>query len=57
VVLGPVGPGVSQWPLGTGVTHRRAFTAGGDRTKYVRLTVRATDGSTDQVMQPVYIAP
>jgi hypothetical protein len=54
---GPDGPGGSQWPLGSGVSLTRSFTSAGDPTKYVRLTVRAADGTTAQVMKPVYIAP
>ena len=54
---GPDGPGGTQWPLGTGKVLQRSFTAAGDPTKYVRLIVRAADGSTDEAVKNVYIAP
>jgi hypothetical protein len=53
---GPDGPGGTQWPLGSGKVLRRTFTNAGDPTKYVRLTVRAADGSTDVIMKRVFIA-
>jgi hypothetical protein len=54
---GPDGPGGTQWPLGTGKVLKFTFSDAGDPTKYVRLTVKAADGSTATVMKPVTVGP
>jgi hypothetical protein len=51
---GPDGPGGTQYPLGTGVTHDRVFQNPG--SKYVRLTVKDGAGRTSTVVQTVTVS-